>query len=223
MKIPRKEIVVAVALALTITVLSVFYNTAPQRGEYAFFGMRAALTSEAERVRIMDADILGKLRSGTFETVVPFIEALTREKGGFIVTEHLEFKDGLWNGEIVSKLPPTNASAFTMEVRQEIDKNGRVVTIQIDIREFTPSQNTTDDKQYSTIKTHLIEEREEEKETPQPVIQLMSVLPILATGLVWIAEGVIVGVPLCFVSLGVVMLIKRVIIPLWKKELSKPT
>lgn len=114
------------------------------------------------------------------------------------------------------------ASSFTIETRQEIDENGRVVTIEIDIREFTPSQNTTDIEQYSTIKTFLSEEFEEEKDTPEPVIQLMSVFPIVVTGLVWVAEGLIVGVPLCFASLGVVMLIKRVIIPLWKRELGKP-
>jgi len=132
------------------------------------------------------------------------------------------FKDGLWRGEIVSKLPPTNASSFTIETRQKIDENGRVVTIEIDIREFTLSPNTTDVEQYSTIKTFLNEEFEEEKDTPEPLVQLMSIFPIVVTGLVWVAEGLIVGVPLCFASLGVVMLVKRVIIPLWKRELSKP-
>lgn len=230
MKIAKKEIGVAVALAFTIAIFSIFYNTVSQRdGLEDRWGLQSTgilpyFTYESsERVRIMDADIQGKLRNGTFETVVPFIEALTREKGGFIVTEYLTFKDSLWSGEIVSKLPPTNASAFTMETRQKIDENGRVVIIQINIREFASSQNATDGEHYSTIKTFLLEEFEEEKETPAPVIQLMSVLPILVTGLLWVAEGLIVGVPLCFVSLGVVMLVKRIIVPLWKKELSKPT
>ncbi len=233
-KLAKKEVGVAVALGITIAIFSVFYNLAPQRddsfGLSLQFGLSrsresgSALMSASlqERIRIMDADIQGKLKVGTFEAVVPFIEALTREKGGFIVTESMIFKDGLWRGEIVSKLPPTNASSFTIETRQKIDENGWVVTIEIDIREFTPSQNATDVEQYSTIKTFLSEEFEEEKDTPEPVIQLMSVFPIVVTGLVWVAEGLIVGVPLCFASLGVVMLIKRVIIPLWRKELSKP-
>jgi len=226
-KIAKKEIGIAVALALTIAVLSIFYNAAPQRDSFNArtqgLSSMSAFTSESpERVRIMDADIQGKLKNGTFETVVPVIEALTRDKGGFIGTEYMTFKNGLWSGEIVSRLPPINASAFTIETRQKIDDNGRVVKIEINIREFTLSQNTTNGEQYSTIKTFLSEEFDEgEKETPQPVIQLMSVFPILVTGLVWVAEGLIVGLPLCFVSLGVVMLIKRVIIPLWKKELSK--
>ncbi len=230
-KLAKKEVGVAVALGLTIAIFSVFYNMALQRDDSFGFGLQSrsresgsALwsASSQERVRIMDADIQGKLEAGTFEAVVPFVEALTREKGGFIVTESMVFKDGLWRGEIVSKLPPTNASSFTMETRQKIDENGRVVTIEIEIREFTLSPNTTDVEQYSTIKTFLSEEFEEGKDTPEPVVQLMSVFPIVVTGLVWVAEGLIVGVPLCFASLGVVMLIKRVIIPLWKRELSKP-
>jgi hypothetical protein len=230
-RLPKKEIGIAVALGLTIAIFSFFYNMAPPTDDSFCLspqslsresGLALMSASLQDRVRIMDADIQGKLKAGAFETVVPFVEALTREKGGFIVTESMLFKDGLWRGEIVSKLPPTNASSFTIETRQKIDENGRVVTIEINIREFTLSQNTTDIEQYSTIKTFLSEEFEEEKDTPEPVIQLMSVFPIVVTGLVWVAEGLIVGVPLCFASLGVVMLIKRVVIPLWKKELSKP-
>lgn len=228
-KLAKKEVGVAVALGLTIAIVSVFYHMAPQSDDSFGFSLQSRSRESAlwsassqERFRIMDADIQGKLNAGTFEAVVPFIEALTREKGGFIVTESMVFKDGLWRGEIVSKLPPTNASSFTMETRQKIDANGRVVTIEIEIREFTRSPNATDVEQYSTINTFLSEEFEEETDTPEPVVQLMSVFPIVVTGLVWVAEGLIVGVPLCFVSLGVVMLIKRVIIPLWKRELSKP-
>lgn len=231
MNLAKKDVGVAVALGITIAIFSVFSNLAPQgndsfglspQGLSREYGLAPMSASLQERIRIMDADIQGKLKAGTFEAVVPFIEALTREKGGFIVTESMVFKEGLWRGEIVSKLPPTNASSFTIETRQEIDENGRVVTIEIDIREFTPSQDTMDIEQYSTIKTFLSEELEEEKDTPEPITQLMSVFPIVVTGLVWVAEGLIVGVPLCFASLGVVMLIKRVIIPLWKRELGKP-
>jgi hypothetical protein len=51
------------------------------------------------------------------------------------------------------------------------------------------------------------------------VDQLGGIVPVLTTGLVWIAEGLIVGVPLCFASLGVVVLVDRGIIPVWKKQL----
>lgn len=222
------------ALALTIVVFAASYNIAPQRNSLnsleAQMGLQSGsihrsaspLTAESlERIRIMDANIRGTLRNGTFETVVPFIESLTIEKGGFLVTEHMAFED-LWSGEIVSKLPPVNARAFAIEARKKISENGRVAFININIREFTTNQNTTNSEYYSTIKTFLREEFEEGKETPEPIIQLMYVFPILVTGLVWVAGGLIVGVPLCFISLGIVMLVKRVIIPLWKKELGKP-
>ena len=50
------------------------------------------------------------------------------------------------------------------------------------------------------------------------VDQVGGIVPVLTTGLVWIAEGLIVGVPLCFASLGVVVLVDRGIIPVWKKQ-----
>lgn len=138
------------------------------------------------------------------------------------MTERLTFKNGLWSGEIVSKLPSENASEFTIGVRQVIDENGEVEHIQIDIREFYSSQDGTGSVQYSTIETQL-NEGLDGSAALEPVSQLMSALPILVTGLVWVGGGLIIGVPLCFISLGIVMLIKRVIIPLWKKELGKPT
>lgn len=228
-KISKREVGVAVALTVVIAALSIFYNNAPEGDR---FMTRYATSSElsslkaaysigsSERVQIMDANILGKLEKGKLETVVPSIETLTREKGGYIVTEQLIFEDGLWSGEIVSKLPAPNASAFTISIRQKIDEYGEVVHIEIDIREFPISQTMTGDEQYSTIKTLLSEV--EEGGTIEPVGQLFSAFPVLVTGLVWIGAGLIIGVPLCFISLGVVMLLKRVIIPLWKKELSKP-
>lgn len=228
-KISKREVGVAVALTVVIAALSIFYNNAPESDR---FMTRYATSSEhsslkaaysigsAERVQIMDANILGKLEKGKLETVVPSIETLTREKGGYIVTERLTFEDGLWSGEIVSKLPAPNASAFTIGIRQKIDENGEVVHIEIDIREFPVTQTMTGDEQYSTIKTLLSEV--EKGGTIEPVGQLFSAFPVLVTGLVWIGAGLIIGVPLCFISLGVVMLLKRVIIPLWKKELSKP-
>jgi hypothetical protein len=36
----------------------------------------------------------------------------------------------------------------------------------------------------------------------------------------WIAQGLIFGLPLCFVSLGIVLLFNRGIIPLWKNLLK---
>ncbi len=219
------------ALALTIAVLASSHNTPYERDSSNHLLMSPSSIDElksdyglssspTERVRIINANIQGKLRKGTFETVVMSIEALVREKSGFIVTESLTFKDGLWSGNIVSKLPPTNASAFTIGARQEIDENGRVLSIQISVYEFSTNQTENGEK-YSTITLYLSEEPS--GETPEPFIQLASAFPILVTGLVWVAAALVVGIPLCFASLGIVKLVKYVIIPLWKKTLSKPS
>ena len=66
-------------------------------------------------------------------------------------------------------------------------------------------------------------------EGESPILsQLGTVLSYLTTALLWITQGIILGVPLCFASLGAVMLVDRLIIPVWKKQfkgksLNKPT
>jgi hypothetical protein len=48
--------------------------------------------------------------------------------------------------------------------------------------------------------------------------ELGAVVPLLITGLLWIAEGLIVAVPLCFACLGVVLIVSRGILPVWKRQ-----
>ena len=40
----------------------------------------------------------------------------------------------------------------------------------------------------------------------------------MTTGLVWIAEGLIVGVLLCSACLGVIVVVSRGIVPVWKRQ-----
>ena len=53
--------------------------------------------------------------------------------------------------------------------------------------------------------------------------QLGAVVPLLTTGLLWIAEGLIVAVPLCFACLGVVLIVSRGILPVWKRQFRNKT
>ena len=86
MKVSRKEIGVAAALGLAVALFSILYDVALQiYSDYlgSHSAARSPLGESAEflqRVRIMDADIERKLENGTFEAVVPYIKALTREK-----------------------------------------------------------------------------------------------------------------------------------------------
>jgi hypothetical protein len=231
-KISKKEIGLAVLLAVSVTTLAAYTNSPHlKQGFISDFG----LTSEESMLRSMwglsDTQakvdqqawqvwetIEGELRQGTFETVVSQLEALTEAKYGYIYSEDLFFRDNLWSGEVVSKIPQENMSSFVFGTKALIEANGTVISITTTVR-TTVSPDKTEEVSYSTIKTTLKEATG--AEPPQAITQILSVIPWLVTGLVWIAEGLIIGVPLCFVSLGIIILVDRGILPVWKKQLSK--
>jgi len=229
-KVSKKKIGLAVLLAVLITTFAAYSNSPHLKQSFI---LQSGLTPESELQSmwgLSDAKadqqawqvwetIEGELRQGTFETVVTQLEALTEAKYGYIYSEDLFFKDNLWSGEVVSKIPQENMSSFVFGTKALIEANGTVVSITTTVR-TTVTPDTTEEVVYSTIKTTLKETTG--AEPPQAITQILSIIPWLVTGLVWIAEGLIIGIPLCFVSLGVIMLVDRGILPIWKKQLRKP-
>ena len=175
--------------------------------------------SADERVKEMRETIQAELEKGAFRSVVIQLEALTEGMAGFVYSEYLTYGDGLWSGEMISKIPQENMSSFVFETESIISANGTVIAITVSIRDITEGY-TEEEVPYATV-TIILDEVAGVK-PPSPFVQVWSVVPLLVTSLVWIAEGLIVGVPLCFVSLGVVLLVKRGIIPIWKRQLRKP-
>ena len=235
MKLLTKEIGLAVVLAVLVATLAAYTNSSRLKQSFL---PESRSTSESELLSMWGLSdswakvdqqawqvwetIEGELRQGTFETVVGQLEALTRAKCGYIYSEDLFFRDSLWSGEVVSKIPQENMSSFVFGTKALIEANGTVVSITTSVRNvFTP--DTTEEVSYSTINIALKETTG--AEPPRAITQILSVVPWLVTGLVWIAEGLIIGIPLCFVSLGVIMLVDRGILPVWKKQLrrSRPT
>lgn len=170
------------------------------------------------RVKQIRETIEGELKKGTFESVVSQLEELTDQNEGFVSSLYMTYRDELWNGEIVSQIPQKNATSFVFETRKIIDENGKVISITTSITDVT-GKYTKEEVPYATIRMALKETTG--LEPPEPIIQVLSIVPWLTTCLVWIAGGLIVGVPLCFVSLGVVLLVNRGILPVWKKQLRK--
>lgn len=173
-----------------------------------------------QRSQLISEIIEGELNKGSFEQVVNRIEVLTEENMGYVKSLRMIYKDGAWSGSMVCKLPPENVMSFTFGVRAVIEANGTVTYIDISIEEVEELQQNQENL-YSTINLNL-KEVTPENGTPEIPIQIASVLPILATSLLLIAQGLIIGVPLCFASLGVVILVDRGIIPLWKNMLKRP-
>jgi hypothetical protein len=229
-KITKKEIGSALVLAVFVATLAAYANVyvgdrsrdygalLPQSLDSVkeLYGLSGGAD---ERLKEMRETIQAELEKGAFKRVVTQLEALTVEKAGFVYSEYLTYGDGLWSGEMVSKIPQKNMSSFVFETESIISANGTVIAITVSITDVT-GRYTEEEVAYATI-TIVLSEVAGVK-PPEPFVQVWSVVPLLITGLVWIAEGLIIGVPLCFVSLGVVLLVKRGIIPVWEKQLRKP-
>jgi len=229
-KVSKKKIGLAILLTVLVAALAAYTNSQnPNQRFTPEFGL-SSVESELKALygfsganvgqyawQVFET-IEGELRQGTFETVVSQLEALTEVEGGYIYSEDLYFRDKLWSGEVVSKVPQENMSSFVFATKTLIETNGTVVSITTSVRSVSTS-GPTEEVSYSTIKTTLKEKTG--AEPPQAITQILSVIPWLVTSLVWIAEGLIIGVPLCFVSLGVIMLVDRGILPVWKKQLKK--
>jgi len=229
-RVSKKEISLAVLLAVSVAILAGVTNSPHLRQAVPELGL---LSTESELSNLWGLSgasqvdqyvwqvwetIEGELKQGTFETVVSQLEELTEAKCGYIYSEDLFFKNKLWSGEVVSKIPQENLSSFVFGTKALIEANGTVISITTSVKSVV-SNETSKEASYSTIKITLKETTG--AEPPQAITQILSVLPWLVTGLVWIAEGLIIGVPLSFVSLGLIMLVDRGIIPVWKKQLKK--
>ncbi|MGQ9640658.1 MAG: hypothetical protein ACUVUF_00850 [Candidatus Bathycorpusculaceae bacterium] len=118
---------------------------------------------------------------------------------------------------MVCKVPPSNVTSFTFSARAIIDANGTVTYINISVEEVNASQ----EQQETTFSTINFNFKESKPQTGTGIsLPLEPVTRILSTSLLWIAQGLAVGVPLFFASLGVVLFVGRGLIPLWKNALK---
>ncbi len=229
LKIAKKEIGSALMMTVFVVSLAVYMNfyLSQKTAHYGEITSPSFLPLEElrgysadvdNRVKEMRETIQAELEKGTFKSVVTQLEILTEEKNGFVYSEYLTYVDGLWSGEVVSKIPQKNMSSFVFETESIISANGTVIAITVSIMDVT-GKYTDEETPYATITIILNEIAG--AAPPEPFVQVWSVVPLLVTGLVWIAEGLIIGVPLCFVSLGVVLLVRRGIIPVWERQLRK--
>jgi hypothetical protein len=231
MRIKRKEIVLGVILSTFVMSFAVYSSVKnaeerratmylrAQKADLNSYGTTSTLGSQPY-TQLVSEVIEGDLNKGTFESVVGELEILTEETAGYVKSLHMTYEEGVWSGVMICKVPPTNVTSFTFGARGIIDANGTVTYINISVESVNASEQT-EENAYSTINFNLKEVKQESGKN-EIIASITSAFPILATGLVWVAEGLIIAVPLCFASLGVVMLVNRGIIPLWKNTLKKP-
>jgi len=227
MKIKRKEIYFGIILTVLV-VFSAFYFNIRDEETYSpslqSTDLRAMSKSNAfgqetqQHSKIITETIVGELKRGTFENVVNRLEILTEEKYGYVKSLRMTYEDQVWSGLIICMVPPTNVTSFTFSARAIIEANGTVTYISISVEDIVATQQGQENT-YSTINLNLEEIKPENGAGIG--VMLTPVLSILTTSFSWIAQGLIIGIPLCFASLGIVILVNRGIIPLWKNTLKK--
>jgi len=226
-KIKRKEILAAVILSIAIA-FSVVYVGTKKGMQYAentsslksLWGLSGStmLDNTQQGYKLISETIEGELERGAFEYVVNKLEILTEEMDGYVKSLRMTYQEEAWTGFMICKVPPSNVTSFTFSARAIIDENGTVTYINISIEHVEEPQEGQE--AYSTISFNLKEVKPSEGIAIEA--SLTPVLSILTTSLWWIFQGLVIGVPLCFASLGMVILVSRGIIPLWKNTLKKP-
>ena len=227
MKIKRKEIGFGITLSILIALSAAYFN---MRNEEHYspdllstdlretLGLSTYSQETQQHFRLISETIEGELNRGTFEGVVNKLEILTEEKHGYVKSLLMTYQDQVWSGFMICKVPPTNVTFFTFGARAIIEANGTATYINISIEDINATQQSQENA-YSTINLNLKEIKPENG--VEIGVSLAPVVSILATSFFWIAQGLIIGLPLCFASLGIVILVNRGIIPLWKNTLKK--
>jgi len=227
MKIKRKEICFGIILSILIALSAVYFNMRNEEpyspdllsaNSKTMGGLNTYSQETQQHFKLISETIEGELNRGTFENVVNRLEILTEEKYGYVKSLRMTYQDQVWSGLMICKVPPTNVTFFTFGARAIIEANGTVTYINISVEDINATQQSQENT-YSTINLNL---KEIKPENGAGIgVSLAPVLSILTTSFLWIAQGLIIGIPLCFASLGIVILVNRVIIPLWKNTLKK--
>jgi hypothetical protein len=230
MKIKRKEICFGIILSVLIALSAVYFNmrneepyspgllsTDLQTDLRETWGLNT-YSQETQHSKLISETIEGELNKGAFEDVVNRLEILTEEKYGYVKSLRMIYQEQVWSGLMICKVPPTNVTSFTFGARAIIEANGTVTYINISIEDINATQQSQENA-YSTINLNL---KEIKPENGAGIgVSLAPVLSVLTTSFWWIAQGLIIGIPLCFASLGIVILVNRGIVPLWKNTLKK--
>jgi hypothetical protein len=225
MKIKRKEIYVGITLSILITLSAVYFNMKNKEPysqsllwtESQTRGLNT-YSQQTQDFKLISETIEGELKKGTFEDVISRLEILTEDKHGYVKSLNMIYEVQVWSGLMICKVPPTNVTSFTFGARAIIEANGTVTYINISVEDINATQQSQEDT-WATINLRLKEIKPENG--VEIGVLLTPVLSVLTTSLSWIAQGLIIGIPLCFASLGIVILVNRGIVPLWKNTLKK--
>ncbi len=221
----KKELILAVILSIVLVASIGFINLQNRSQEYQDSlqispykkGSLAELQSTSTK-QIIRENIIGELQKGSFETVVRELKNLTSTHGGRMPRLQMFYENEVWKGELTCKIPTDNVTSYTFDVRALISSHGKVTYISISVTEIEVNGTSQQQETMSDVSINL-KEIAEVGQSPL-ISQLGSVVPWLTTSLIWIAQGLIITVPLSFVLLAIIIMVEKGIIPLWKKQIK---
>lgn len=228
-KLSRKvkmELVAAVIMTIALSTLTVYVNLPKDNSELGLGLSAESANREALQQtwgiggtgiqQIISENIRGELMKDSFETVVKGLKNVTSFYDGRIPYLNMLYENEIWRGTLNCKVPTENVTSFTFDARRLISEHGKVTRISINVTETIVNQTQHAEEPLSDVSISL---NENAGGGESPIIsQLGAVVPWLVTSLIWIAQGLIIGLPLCFVSLGVVVLVEKGIVSAWKKQ-----
>jgi hypothetical protein len=214
----KMEIASAVVMAIGLLAFAVYVNQPRSEwrsGSSMTLEQMKGSYAQVSTQQVITEDVQGELKAGSFEVVIKSLRNLTYYYDGKMPYLTMLYETGLWHGSTNCKIPTENVTTFTFDVRQLISTYGKVKRISISVIEVETNQTGQNEQSISTVTIGLAEVTEGDS----PIIsQIGIVVPWLGTSLAWVAEGLIIMVPLSFVCLGIIVLVDRGIIPLWKKQ-----
>ena len=221
----ERELVLAVILSIILVASIGFINLRNRSQEDQYFlqiqpykkGSLVEMQSTSTE-QIIRENIIGELQKGSFETVVRELKNLTSIHGGRMPRLQMFYENEVWKGELACKIPTDNVTSYTFDVRALISSHGKVTYISISVTEIEVNATAQQQETMSDVSISL-KEIAEGGQFPL-ISQLRAVIPWLTTSLIWIAQGLIITVPLSFVLLAIIIMIEKGIIPLWKKQIK---
>ncbi|MGD8546186.1 MAG: hypothetical protein PVH12_08445 [Candidatus Bathyarchaeota archaeon] len=229
MWVKKKEMALAVILGVLIAFSAVYLDLKDNPTHFSvrdFLLMQTDSRSsemsydgEYQCSRVVSESIKGELERGAFERVIEELQILTEEMQGYVQSLRMTYQERFWRGLMICRVPQVNVTSFTFSARTIIEENGTITYINISI-ETVDQQETAEENEFTKIDFNL-EEKKLEVENAHFLDSISPVFSVLTTSLLWIIKGLIIGIPLCFVSLGVLLLINRGIIPVWRNMLKK--
>ena len=176
----------------------------------------APLPVEEKRIKATSQGIAGVIENEKFEEVALQIEDVSETVGGYVQSNILSFRDGHWSGKWLLKVSSTEFQRATFILRNLIDDNGEVTSIEVKTEDVTEAlQGDISKLPLLSISVDLSEAIKETTVGDRVFLATTSSLNLFLTSLLYLATLLLIVVPSYLVMLLIIAGSRRSLYPLW--------